>query len=125
MNLPVVTPDGVAEIAVREYFAVKSPVFPFNKIPRSGHDSRAGDALDRGSHGISKISGQALPSRNSRRGSVCHAKAHFSERPAPRQTALRPLAKELHALGFPLSRHAARLRPSKQRSSRGTRLQSE
>ncbi len=32
MNLPVTEHDGVAEIAVRDYFAVKSPVFPFNKF---------------------------------------------------------------------------------------------
>ena len=32
MNLPIVETDGVAEIAVRDYFAVKSPVFPFNKF---------------------------------------------------------------------------------------------
>ena len=32
MNLPVVEHDGVAEIAVRDYYAVKSPVFPFNKF---------------------------------------------------------------------------------------------
>ena len=32
MNLPAVITDGVAEIAVREYYSVKSPVFPFNKF---------------------------------------------------------------------------------------------
>jgi carbamoyl-phosphate synthase large subunit len=32
MGLPVVRPNGVAELAVRDYFAVKSPVFPFNKF---------------------------------------------------------------------------------------------
>src|SRR5260370_11102177 len=32
MNLPLVHHNGVAEIAVREYYSVKSPVFPFNKF---------------------------------------------------------------------------------------------
>ncbi len=32
MALPVVQMDGVGEIAVRDYHAVKSPVFPFNKF---------------------------------------------------------------------------------------------
>jgi carbamoyl-phosphate synthase large subunit len=32
MSLPVVQNDGVAELPMRDYFAVKSPVFPFNKF---------------------------------------------------------------------------------------------
>ncbi|PYU33587.1 MAG: carbamoyl phosphate synthase large subunit [Acidobacteria bacterium] len=32
MNLPVIESDGVAELCVRDYHAVKSPVFPFNKF---------------------------------------------------------------------------------------------
>jgi carbamoyl-phosphate synthase large subunit len=32
MNLPTVQHDGVPEIPVHDYFAVKSPVFPFNKF---------------------------------------------------------------------------------------------
>ncbi len=32
MKLPVVHHNGVAEIAVRDYYSVKSPVFPFNKF---------------------------------------------------------------------------------------------
>jgi carbamoyl-phosphate synthase large subunit len=32
MGLPVVRPNGVDELAVRDYSAVKSPVFPFNKF---------------------------------------------------------------------------------------------
>src|SRR3989475_7384648 len=31
-NLPVIQADGVAELAVRDYYSVKSPVFPFNKF---------------------------------------------------------------------------------------------
>src|SRR5271170_4855200 len=32
MNLPVVFHNGIAEIAVHEFYSVKSPVFPFNKF---------------------------------------------------------------------------------------------
>jgi len=32
MNLPLVESNGVAELCVRDYHAVKSPVFPFNKF---------------------------------------------------------------------------------------------
>ena len=32
MKLPVVERDGVLELATRDYYAVKSPVFPFNKF---------------------------------------------------------------------------------------------
>ena len=32
MNLPLVHNNGVAEIAVRDFYSVKSPVFPFNKF---------------------------------------------------------------------------------------------
>ncbi len=32
MNLPVTESDGVAEVCVRDYYAVKSPVFPFSKF---------------------------------------------------------------------------------------------
>jgi carbamoyl-phosphate synthase large subunit len=32
MKLPIVLHNGVAEIAVRDYYSVKSPVFPFNKF---------------------------------------------------------------------------------------------
>src|SRR3989441_8972822 len=32
MNLPLVKHNGVAEVAVHEFYSVKSPVFPFNKF---------------------------------------------------------------------------------------------
>jgi len=32
LNLPTIQIDGVREIAVRDFYAVKSPVFPFNKF---------------------------------------------------------------------------------------------
>src|SRR5712672_573885 len=103
MNLPVVTTDGVAEIAVREYYAVKSPVFPFNKF--RGVDTILGPEMRSTGEvmGISKNFGQAFAKaqlaagqRLPRKGSVFlsvndHDKRHVA-----------PLAKELHALGFRL-----------------------
>jgi carbamoyl-phosphate synthase large subunit len=103
MNLPVVTTDGVPEIAVREYYAVKSPVFPFNKF--RGVDTILGPEMRSTGEvmGISKSFGQAFAKaqlaagqRLPRKGSIFlsvsdHDKRHFA-----------PLAKELHALGFRL-----------------------
>jgi carbamoyl-phosphate synthase large subunit len=103
MNLPVVTTDGVPEIAVREYYSVKSPVFPFNKF--RGVDTILGPEMRSTGEvmGISTNFGQAfakaqlaagqrLPCKGAIFLSVSdHDKRHFA-----------PLAKELHALGFRL-----------------------
>jgi carbamoyl-phosphate synthase large subunit len=103
MNLPTVVTDGVAEIAVRDYYAVKSPVFPFNKF--RGVDTILGPEMRSTGEvmGISKNFGQAFAKaqlaagqRLPRKGSIFlsvsdHDKRHFA-----------PLAKELHALGFRL-----------------------
>jgi len=103
MNLPVVVSDGVAEIAVREYYAVKSPVFPFNKF--RGVDTILGPEMKSTGEvmGVAKSYGQAfakaqlaagqrLPSKGSIFLSVSdHDKRHCG-----------PLGKELHALGFRL-----------------------
>ena len=103
MNLPVVVTDGVSEIAVRDYYAVKSPVFPFNKF--RGVDTILGPEMRSTGEvmGVSKNFGQAFAKaqlatgqRLPRKGSIFlsvsdHDKRHFA-----------PLAKELHALGFRL-----------------------
>jgi carbamoyl-phosphate synthase large subunit len=103
MNLPVVETDGVAEIAVREYFSVKSPVFPFNKF--RGVDTILGPEMRSTGEvmGVAKGFGQAFAKaqiaagqRLPRKGSIFlsvsdHDKRHVA-----------PLAKELHALGFRL-----------------------
>jgi carbamoyl-phosphate synthase large subunit len=103
MNLPVLTTDGVAEIAVRDYFAVKSPVFPFNKF--RGVDTILGPEMRSTGEvmGVSKSFGQAFAKaqlaagqRLPRKGAIFlsvsdHDKRHFA-----------PLAKELHSLGFRL-----------------------
>jgi carbamoyl-phosphate synthase large subunit len=103
MNLPVAETDGVAEIAVREYFSVKSPVFPFNKF--RGVDTILGPEMRSTGEvmGVAKGFGQAFAKaqlaagqRLPRKGSIFlsvsdHDKRHVA-----------PLAKELHALGFRL-----------------------
>jgi carbamoyl-phosphate synthase large subunit len=103
MNLPVTITDGVAEITVRDYYAVKSPVFPFNKF--RGVDTILGPEMRSTGEvmGVSKNFGQAFAKaqlaagqRLPRKGSIFlsvsdHDKRHFA-----------PLAKELHALGFRL-----------------------
>jgi carbamoyl-phosphate synthase large subunit len=103
MNLPVAVTDGVAEIVVRDYYSVKSPVFPFNKF--KGVDTILGPEMKSTGEvmGVAKSFGQAFAKaqlaagqRLPRKGSIfiCvgdHDKRHCG-----------PLAKELHALGFRL-----------------------
>jgi carbamoyl-phosphate synthase large subunit len=103
MALPTVVTDGVAEIAVRDYFSVKSPVFPFNKF--RGVDTILGPEMRSTGEvmGVAKSFGQAFAKaqlaagqRLPRKGSIFisvgdHDKRHCG-----------PLAKELHALGFRL-----------------------
>jgi carbamoyl-phosphate synthase large subunit len=103
MKLPVVETDGVAEIAVRDYFSVKSPVFPFNKF--RGVDTILGPEMRSTGEvmGVAKDFGQAFAKaqiaagqRLPRKGSIFlsvsdHDKRHVG-----------PLAKQLHALGFRL-----------------------
>jgi carbamoyl-phosphate synthase large subunit len=103
MNLPVIQTDGVAELAVRNYFAVKSPVFPFNKF--RGVDTILGPEMRSTGEvmGIAKGFGQAF------------AKAQLAaEQRLPRQGTLfisvsdrdkrhvGTLGRELAALGFKL-----------------------
>jgi carbamoyl-phosphate synthase large subunit len=103
MNLPVTMTDGVAEVVVRDYFSVKSPVFPFNKF--KGVDTILGPEMRSTGEvmGVAKSFGQAFAKaqlaagqRLPRKGSIFisvgdHDKRHCG-----------PLAKELHALGFRL-----------------------
>jgi carbamoyl-phosphate synthase large subunit len=60
MRLPVIEADGVAEIAVHDFFAVKSPVFPFNKF--RGVDTILGPEMRSTGEvmGISSSFGQAF-----------------------------------------------------------------
>ncbi len=60
MHLPVTDNGGVLEIVVRDYFAVKSPVFPFNKF--RGVDTILGPEMRSTGEvmGIAKTFGQAF-----------------------------------------------------------------
>src|SRR5487761_716732 len=103
MNLPVTESDGVAELCVRDYYAVKSPVFPFNKF--RGVDTILGPEMRSTGEvmGVAKSYGQAFAKaqlaagqRLPRKGSIFlsvgdHDKRHCG-----------PLAKELRSLGFRL-----------------------
>src|SRR6202171_5711626 len=103
LTLPVVVTDGVPEIAVRDYYAVKSPVFPFNKF--RGVETILGPEMRSPGEvmGVAKGFGQAVAKaqhaagqRLPRKGAIFlsvsdHDKRHVA-----------PLANELHALGFRL-----------------------
>jgi carbamoyl-phosphate synthase large subunit len=103
MKLPVVERDGVLELATRDYYAVKSPVFPFNKFKgvdivlgpemRStgevmGIASSFGEAFAK----AQLAAGQGLP----RKGTIFISVNDREKRQAV------PLARELSSLGFKL-----------------------
>ncbi len=103
MNLPVTVIDGVAEVVVRDYYSVKSPVFPFNKF--RGVDTILGPEMRSTGEvmGVAKIYGQAFAKaqlaagqRLPRKGSIFLSVSDHDKRHCG------PLAKELHALGFRL-----------------------
>ncbi len=103
MNLPVTVTDGVAEIIVRDYYSVKSPVFPFNKF--RGVDTILGPEMRSTGEvmGVAKSFGQAFAKaqlaagqRLPRKGSIFLSVSDHDKRHCA------PLAKELHALGFRL-----------------------
>jgi carbamoyl-phosphate synthase large subunit len=103
MNLPVTMTDGVAEIVVRDYYSVKSPVFPFNKF--RGVDTILGPEMRSTGEvmGVAKSYGQAFAKaqlaagqRLPRKGSIFLSVSDHDKRHCG------PLAKELHALGFRL-----------------------
>ncbi|MGH9703346.1 MAG: carbamoyl-phosphate synthase large subunit, partial [Candidatus Acidiferrales bacterium] len=60
MKLPVIVTNGVAELPARDFFAVKSPVFPFNKV--RGVDTILGPEMRSTGEvmGISSSFGQAF-----------------------------------------------------------------
>jgi carbamoyl-phosphate synthase large subunit len=103
MNLPVVQTNGVAELAVRDYHAVKSPVFPFNKF--RGVDTILGPEMRSTGEvmGIAKSFGQAFAKaqlaasqRLPRKGTIFISVSDRDKRHVV------PLGHELTALGFRL-----------------------
>ncbi len=88
MQLPLVHHNGVAEIAVHEYYSVKSPVFPVQQIPRRGYDSGPGNAFDRRSDGDFDVLWPGICQGATRRGAETAAHGHgVHQRERPRQTA--------------------------------------
>jgi carbamoyl-phosphate synthase large subunit len=103
MDLPLVRTNGVAEIAVRDYYAVKSPVFPFNKF--RGVDTILGPEMRSTGEvmGVSTSFGQAFAKaqlaagqRLPREGTVFLSVNDRDKRHVP------ALGQELAALGFQL-----------------------
>ena len=104
MHLPIVQTNGVAAIAARDYYAVKSPVFPFNKF--RGVDTILGPEMRSTGEvmGIAKSFGQAFAKaqlaagqRLPRKGSIFISVNDRDKRHVA------PLAKELAVLGFKLA----------------------
>jgi carbamoyl-phosphate synthase large subunit len=103
MKLPLVRHDGVAEIAVHDFYAVKSPVFPFNKF--RGVDTILGPEM--------RSTGEVMGTSTSY--GLAFAKAQLAAgQKLPRSGTIflsvndrdkkhvGPLGKELAALGFKL-----------------------
>src|SRR5713101_988845 len=103
MNLPVVRIGGVAELVVRDYHAVKSPVFPFNKF--RGVDTILGPEMRSTGEvmGISKNFGQAFAKAQLAAGQRLPAKGtlFISVNDRDKRHVV-PLGSELAALGFKL-----------------------
>src|SRR5437899_1981898 len=102
-NLPVIQADGVAELAVRDYYSVKSPVFPFNKF--RGVDTILGPEMRSTGEvmAISKNFGQAFAKAQLAAGQRLPRKGtlFLSVNDRDKRQVL-PLAQELAALGFRL-----------------------
>ena len=103
MNLPVVRIGGVAELVVRDYHAVKSPVFPFNKF--RGVDTILGPEMRSTGEvmGISKDFGQAFAKAQLAAGQRLPQKGtlFISVNDRDKRHVV-PLGSELAALGFKL-----------------------
>ncbi len=103
MNLPVVQHNGVAEIAVHEFYSVKSPVFPFNKF--RGVDTILGPEMRSTGEvmGISTSYGQAFAKAQLAAGQRLPRKGTVFLSVNDRDKKhLGTLGKELSSLGFRL-----------------------
>ncbi len=101
MTLPVVRANGVAELAPRDYYAVKSPVFPFNKF--RGVDTILGPEMRSTGEvmGISKSFGQAFAKAQLAAAQRLPLKGTIFISVSDRDKRhVAPLARELAALGF-------------------------
>jgi carbamoyl-phosphate synthase large subunit len=103
MNLPVVERDGVWELAVRDYHAVKSPVFPFNKF--RGVDIVLGPEMRSTGEvmGIAPSFGEAFAKAQLSAGQGLPSKGSIFLSVNDREKRqVVPLARELASLGFKL-----------------------
>jgi carbamoyl-phosphate synthase large subunit len=103
MKLPVVKHNGVSEIAVHEFYAVKSPVFPFNKF--RGVDTILGPEMRSTGEvmGISTSYGQAFAKAQLAAGQRLPQKGTIFLSVNDRdKREVGPLGKDLLALGFRL-----------------------
>jgi carbamoyl-phosphate synthase large subunit len=103
LNLPIMKSNGVAELVVRDYFSVKSPVFPFNKF--RGVDTILGPEMRSTGEvmGIAKSFGQAFAKAQLAAGQrLPRAGTIFISVNDRDKRQVAPLAKELSALGFRL-----------------------
>ena len=103
MNLPLIHHNGVAEVAVREFFSVKSPVFPFNKF--RGVDTILGPEMRSTGEvmGISTSYGQAFAKAQLAAGQKLPSSGTVFISVNDRdKRSIGPLGRELVALGFKL-----------------------
>jgi len=103
MSLPLIHHNGVAEIAVREFYSVKSPVFPFNKF--RGVDTILGPEMRSTGEvmGISTSYGQAFAKAQLAAGQKLPSSGTVFISVNDRdKRSIGPLGKELAALGFKL-----------------------
>ena len=103
MKLPIVHHNGVAEIAVRDYYSVKSPVFPFNKF--RGVDTILGPEMRSTGEvmGISTDYGQAFAKAQLAAGQkLPRSGTVFISVNDRDKRGIGPLGKELVSLGFKL-----------------------
>jgi carbamoyl-phosphate synthase large subunit len=103
LRLPVLEADGIAEIVMRDYYAVKSPVFPFDKI--RGVDTILGPEMRSTGEvmGISPNFGLAFAKAQlaAGQGLPRQGKAFISVNDRDKRAVV-PLARELAALGLEL-----------------------
>ena len=123
MKLPVVHHNGVTEIAVRDYFSVKSPGLPVQQIPRRRHDPRPRNALHRRSHGHLPRLRPGFRQSPTRRGSETSSRRHrLYQRERPRQAQHRSARQGTRRSRLQARRHARHRRRSPRfRRSRATK----
>jgi carbamoyl-phosphate synthase large subunit len=103
MNLPVVKNNGVMELATHDFYAVKSPVFPFNKF--RGVDTILGPEMRSTGEvmGVSTSYGQAFAKAQLAAGQKLPLKGTIFLSVNDRdKRQVGPLGKDLKALGFRL-----------------------